>query len=325
MDQELTFDKAVELLEISDISKLKLEDIPKLEKKAKKRWHPDKVAHLKDAGITKEYTINFQQIDGACEMISDFIQGTYQAGEAFSSSRKKQSVPEEPEDVIRRNAPEMQSKLNSLWQFVKEKKYKFSIKEVILSDGYKLRDLLHEDFKEDIAMLSIVSFFYGIILITILSAIGSAINPGLGTFIIIFGVLQVLSCFLGILPLSRFWLPPDIQSIMLWFINFGLGIYNWAESESRSAAWWIQILVAIPNLFALIVKYIILLPLYEIAKVVVDEKVLGVVKENVNYYADAAEWYIEELMSKNPNGMTSDELFHLSYLYTELSDAKSHF
>jgi len=56
----------------------------------------------------------------------------------------------------------------------------------------------------------------------------------------------------------------------------------------------------------------------------VGEKLVGVVKQNVNYYADVAEWYIDELISKNSNEMTSDELFHLSYIYSELSDIKQH-
>lgn len=145
-------------------------------------------------------------------------------------------------------------------------------------------------------------------------------SPLIGSLVGIFWFLQGISCLLGILPLSRFWLPEQLQTIMLWFINFGLGVYNWAERESTTAALWVQILVAIPNLFALAIKYIILFPLTEIAKAIVQDKVVGVVKENVNYYADIAEWYISDLLNKNPNEMSRDELFHLSYLYTELSD-----
>ena len=85
MEQDLTFDRAIELLEITDIAKISINDIPNIAKKAKKRWHPDRVAHLKDVNITKEYTVNFQQIDGACELISNYLNGTYKAGEAFSS------------------------------------------------------------------------------------------------------------------------------------------------------------------------------------------------------------------------------------------------
>ena len=325
LKMELTFDKAIELLEITDISKIPIEEMPQLEKKAKKRWHPDKIAHLKNSVITQEYTINFQLIESACQMISSYLNGTYQAGEAFSFTDKKQTVHEEPEEIIRKNASDIQNTLKNLWDFIKEKKYKWSVKEVLLSDGFKLKDLLTQDFKEDIAGLSVVSFFYGCLVLGILTLICSAISPVLGTIVGIFWAVQALSCILGLLPLSRFWLPETIQNIMLWLINFGLSIFNWAESEGQTAAWWIQLLIAIPVLFALAIKYIILFPLYEIAKLFVGDKILGIVKKNVNYYADAADWYVEELINKNPNDMTSDELFHLSYLNTELSDVKSKF
>lgn len=322
MDHELTFDKAIELLEIADISNISLNDISHISKKAKKRWHPDRIAHLKDFKITQEYTVKFQQIDDACELILNYLNGSYMAGEAFSS--KTNYYQDEPEEIIRKNANNIQTTLKNLWETIKNTNYRHSIKEVFLSDGYKLKDLLHEDFKEDIAMSSVVSFFYGVILIGILAAIGSAINPAFGSLISIFGLLQVISCLLGLLPLSRFWLPQHLQEIMLWFINFGLGVYNWAERESSTAAWWVQLLVAIPNLFALAIKYIILFPLTEIAKAIVQDKIVGVVKENVNYYADMAEWYIKDLLNKNPSEMSPDELFHLSYLYSELSDVNAH-
>lgn len=323
---ELTFDKAIELLEITDISKLKVEDIPQLEKKAKKRWHPDKVTHLNDPAITEEYTVNFQQVEAACQMVYSYLQGTYQAGDAFSFTDKKHTVHEEPEEVIRRNAPDIQSTLKNLWTFVKEKKYKWAEKEVVLSDGFKLKDLLHEDFKEDIAMLSIVSLFYGLLFLGLLTLIGSAISPVLGTIIGIILILHVLACFLGFSPLSRFWLPPIVSDIMIKFINFGLGVYNWAEEQGQtSSKGWVVLLIRIPVLFAKLVKYIILLPLTELAKVFVGDKIVGVVKQKVNYYADAADWYVDELITKNPNEMTSEELFHLSYLYSELGDVKSKF
>ena len=323
---ELTFDKAIELLEITDISKMNIDDIPQLEKKSKKRWHPDKVIHLNDPSITEEYTVKFQQVEFACQIIYSYLKGTYQAGDAFSFTDKRQTAHEEPEEIIRKNAPDIQATLKNIWSFVKEKKYKWTIKEVLLSDGFKLKDLLNEDFKEDFAMLSVVSFFYGLILLSILTGIGGAISPVLGNIIGIVLIIQALSCFLGFLPLSRFWLPQVVRDFVIRFINFGLGIYNWAEVQGQtSSKSWVVLLIRIPVLFAKLVKYIILFPLYELAKVFVGDKIVGVVKQNVNYYADAAEWYIDELITMNPNEMTSDELFHLSYLNTELGNVKSKF
>lgn len=322
--EQLTFDQAIELLEITDISKVSEEEIPQLEKKSKKRWHPDKVSHLKDHEITQEYTMKFQQVEIACQMVISYLKGTYQAGETFS--QPYQSVYEEPEEIIRKNAPDIQQTLKNLWTSIKEKKYKWTTKEILLSDGFKLKNLLTEDFKEDLAMLSIVSFFYGLIILGILTGIAGAISPTLGTIVGIVLFVQALSCVFGFLPLSRFWLPSSLNDVMIKFINFGLGIYNWSEDQAQNSdKAWAVLLVRLPVLFAKLVKYIILLPLNEIAKAIIGDKVVGVVKQNVNYYAEGAEWYIDELLNKNSDEMTSEELFHLSYLYAELNDVKSKF
>ena len=319
---ELTFDSAIELLEITDISKIKVEDIPLIEKKLKKRWHPDRVSHLNDAATTDEYTIKFQQIEFACEMILSYLKGNYHAGEAFTQYRKNDF--EEPEEIIRKNAPEMQQTLRDLWNLIKEKKYKWTEKETILSDGFKLKDLLQEDFKEDLAMLSVVSFYYGLVFLGLLSAIGYGINPALGTIIAIICLLQAISCVLGFIPLSRFWLPGIVSDVMFKFINFGLAFYNWAEARGNASAnIWVVLLIRIPVLFAKLIKYVILFPLTELAKAIVGDKVVGVVKQKVTYYADAADWYIEELINAQPDKMSSEELFHLSYIYSELSDVKT--
>ncbi len=318
----MSFDFAIELLEISDISKVAIQDIPSIEKKAKKRWHPDRVTHLNDPKITKEYTGKFQRIEEACQLIAAFLQGTYHAGEAFTQTCK--TVYEEPEEIIRKNARNIQQTLRELWSIIRERKYKWEEKEVVLSDGFKLKDMLSEDFKEDIAMLSVVSFFYGLVSLGLLTAIGSLINPTLGVIVSIIWAVQALSCIIGFLPLSRFWFPHAGQDIIFRFINFGLGIYHWAEEQGQNSTKpWVLLLVRIPVLFAKLIKYVLLFPLYELAKAIVGHKVLGIVKKKVNYYADAADWYIEQLINNNPDQMTRDELFHLSYIYSELSDVKA--
>lgn len=319
----LTFDQAIEFLEITDISKIKIEDLPQLEKKIKKRWHPDRVSHLHDPIITQEYTEKFQQIEIACKIIMSYLNGNYHAGEVFSQPH--QSAYDEPEEIIRKNAPDIQQTLKNVWNIVKEKGYKMTSKEVLLSDGFNLKNLLTEDFKEDLAMLSIISLFYGVIILGILTGIAGGLHPVLGGIVSIVLLIHVLSCVCGFLPLSRFWLPTQLNNLMIKFINFGLGIYNWAENQvQNSNNVWIILLIRLPVLFAKLIKYIILFPLNEIAKAIIGDKVVGVVKQNINYYADAAEWYIEELINKNPADMTHDELFHLSYLYTELSDVHSY-
>ena len=75
----------------------------------------------------------------------------------------------------------------------------------------------------------------------------------------------------------------------------------------------------IPILISKLVKYLILYPVYFIAGLFLNKKV-GEVKQDVTYYADLADWYIEELLNTDPAQMDEEQLFNLSYLYSELTD-----
>lgn len=207
---ELTFDKAIELLEITDISKVKLEDIPQIEKNQKRGGIPIKYPVLMTLQSHRSILSISNMLSWLVNMVYSFLKGTYQAGETFSQPHR--SVHEEPEEIIRKNALGIQTPLKDLWNSIKEKKYKWTVKEVLLSDGFKLKDLLSEDFKEDIAMLSTISFFYGLLFLGILTAIAGAINPVLGGIVGIVWLLQAISCILGFAPLSRFWLNEQIST-----------------------------------------------------------------------------------------------------------------
>lgn len=223
--------------------------------------------------------IKFQQVEAACQLVLSYLEGTYHPGQAFTFTGDKWSEYREPEEIIRENGDEIQSDLKEVWSYVREKNYKHSVQEVILSDGFSLKDLLTEDFKEDIAMLSVVSFFYGLLLFGILAAIASAISPILGSIVGIIWLLQAISCGLGFAPPSCFWLNEQISEIAFGYSNFGLGIYNWTKEQAQnSSSNWILLFVRLPVIFAKIIKYIILFPLYEIAKLIVGDKVAGIVK-----------------------------------------------
>lgn len=312
---ELTFDLAIEILEISDISKVSLENLPRVIKSAKRRWHPDRIAQNQDEQETEKYTQYFQLIDPASKLIKAYLNGTYHAGDKFE--RESGVEYQEPVEVIRANAGGMQNSIQNSWDRIKQTKFKQEQKEIILSDGFRLSDLLTQDFKEDIAALSIISLIYGVLVCMLIILVVSLILPPLGVVVGIAWFLQAFACILGLLPLSRFWLPDKVQDPMLRLINFGLGIYNWVFRKSTTGSVWVQLLVNIPTILAQGVKWIILFPLVEISKAIVKDKVVGVVKEKVNYYAGGAQWYIEELINKSPMSLSEEELFDLSFLYGE--------
>ncbi len=314
----LTFDQAVELLEIVDVSAHTASDMPRIEKKNKSRWHPDKISNLKNPNLTAEYTKKFQQVEEACKLILSIIDGSCRAGDAYN--HESGFYHEEPEAVLRRNAVEIQSSFASVWSTVKEKKYKHEEKKIIVSDGFVLRDLLKRDFDEDIAMQAILSFVSGSIILSIFIGIGNIISPFFGVVISVFLLVHLLCCGACFLPLARFWMPEEWLDFSLKVMSYGLNMYNWTVERSLSSGkWWLQLVLIIPGIFAGFLKYFFLWPLYESTKIFVGDKIVGSISKNVNYYAGAADWYIDELLSKKVHSMTTEELFHLSQLNSDLS------
>jgi hypothetical protein len=63
-------------------------------------------------------------------------------------------------------------------------------------------------------------------------------------------------------------------------------------------------------------------PLYLIAGMIIGDHTFGKVEEKVKYYADLADWFIEDLIHGDSSQFSSDELFALSHAYAELNDIK---
>lgn len=319
MNTTIDFDTAIELFEITDIDSFTKDQLKTNVRQLKKRWHPDSIANLNDEALTKRYKEKFQLISPAEKLLLAYLNGTYHVGEKFHEEAS--TVSKEPFEVIRENAAAMQTKLSSLWQLVKDKRFKHTVEEEVLSDGFVLKDLLTMDFKDDIAMLSVISFAvynntFGLLTILLL-----IFKPVLGMIAGLFWVTYLLFCFLGFLPLSRFWLPKVLHPVMYWFIDFGLGIYNWL-SRSFPSSLMVQLYLKFTKLIAQLFKYLLLFPLYEVAKLLVGNKVVGVVKKSSHFYADASEWYIDSLLKKEPLEMQEQELYHLSHVYGELLEVQ---
>jgi hypothetical protein len=319
MVYKLTFDSAIEILEITDISKVDISDLSRIVKKAKSRWHPDRVARFQDEAEIDKYTKSFQLIEPAAELIKSYLNGEYKIGDKYE--QKQERVYEEPSEVIRKNAVHIQEMLKKVWEGIKSTKYKHVEREQVLSDGFSLKELLDRDFKEDLVIPSIISFIFGPLALIIPIFIAALINEVLGIVAVTFLGIHLIFCLLGFLPLSRFWLPDFFVPIMLWFIDFGVGFYfKLSDREDNN---WVKFFLAIPYWLALAVKYLVLFPINGIAKLIIGNKVVGVVKENISYYAGLADWYIKEIISKDHNQMNEEELFDLSYLYKEFKDFRN--
>ena len=247
-------------------------------------------------------------------MILEFLNGNLTAGERVKYSEEK--VYKEPHEVILENLDSMKERLYSIWPLVKEQKYEYVEEIVELSDGFSLKELLKADFKEDIFSFSVISFIYGIFMFFIFAVIAAFLGPLFQSIVSIVWIAFALSCLLGFLPLSRFWMPEQLRNIVFKFIDFGLSAHY---TLSDSYHWVEQLISGLIQLFSTLVKYIILFPLYEIAKILVKEKRVGIVRKKVSYFGGVAEWYIEDLLKKDRQDFTEQELYDFSSLYNKLS------
>lgn len=313
----LTLLQAQQVLELTRIDGLTPDTIESAAKRARKRWHPDNVAYLNNPAETERHTRNFQSVDAAKDVLLSYIAGTYQAGEKTHGAQT-QAPTKEPDEVIRENARSMQAKLAALWEQIRQTKFKWTSQRVAVSPGFKIRDLLRQDLDDDIASLSMISYCYGVFAFGVPAAILSAANQYLGIAALAVVAAHALSCIIGMIPLSRYWMPANIQPVVFWFINVGLAVFRWAERHTRDGAWWAKLLVLMPVLISMIWKNLVLRPLFFITGLIVKEKVIGAVEKEVSYYAGAADWYIEHLLKKVPSEMDHDELFDLSHVYSAL-------
>lgn len=326
-NQQLSFQEALKLLEITTLTGIKEGDLIHIRRKAQKRWHPDTIAYTKPLAETvKRYERNFALIDVAIAIVRDHLKGNLHPT-TQSPKNYKTPPPTSPEEIIRRNASTMQETLRSHWNKIKKIRYKLYEETVILSEGFCLKDLLMQDLRDNMPVICIVSLLSGAVFFLIIATILAFFtDENLFVMSSIYGIwgIQALSCVVGFLPLSRFWLPIKVSNFIAFFINLGiffqLGILKLTPRCGCLLAIAIPVLVII--YLAQIIKWVILFPLYGVSGLILGDYRIGRIQEKRRYYAGLADWYIEELINGIPGKFTTEQLFDLSHLYSELKDVK---
>lgn len=303
----MTLDEAIELLEITaDLDSLTEKELYEKRKRAMRRWHPD---HQSDEVVKARYEQHFKRIEPAVQLILQYLNGTYIPGQPFEETRNsRQGVSEEE---LRREARLYQERIQSVWEPIRRQSWKMAVQETLLSDGFKLRDKLREDLQDDIAALSILSFFSGFYAYLALS-IPAAMLPFILYLTTPLFLFHALCCLILLLPLSRLWLPEKLADVALFSGNTGLKI---GDFILRTLGRWaiFRILVMWPFYFAKGASLLIVRPLYELVGYLLKDKVVGVKKRMVRYFNDFyPEAYVDMLLGKDPTQMDHIELVHLS-------------
>jgi len=235
-------------------------------------------------------------IDSAVDLVKAFISGELHVGDR-TTGQHSNTVHEEPEEVIRRNAPELQMELRKIWDNVKQQGYKLKEEVVTHYPGNPYKELLARDLEDSVLLFSIASFFFGLFLYAFLLIISMALlsnYPTILNIVLLFlgciWFIQALACFLGLLPLSRFWLPQKVGDIVVKLINSGMNFFILVDRFGLTRNMFLGFLFGIPILLAKVMQSLVLTPIYLIAGMLLGNRTFGRVEGKVKYYSGYAEW-----------------------------------
>ena len=320
----MNLDQALYILEVNDPTSVTIDQLARISKRAKKRWHPDRIPLAQqDPKTVQYYQDNFVQVELAVEVLQSFIEGKYHAHQNTSQSY---SAPkqESNEEILRRNAPMMQTKLREIFDEIVARKFMFHQEDVILSEGDKIGDLLQLDLSQKMPFFAALSFGYALcisgLMFLIIGFAGLFIKSSLfvgavGALVFIWLSAQTLVSFIGLLPMSRFWLPPSLSDLMVQIINFPILSLGFLVNGNNLISGLLRIII---NGVAFLINIIAVI-LYQPAILLFGNRVIRRVVRKQAFYANYADWYVKELAHKPLNTLSVDELFKLGDMYTRLS------
>ncbi|MBW4475664.1 MAG: hypothetical protein KME54_02025 [Tolypothrix brevis GSE-NOS-MK-07-07A] len=225
----------------------------------------------------------------------------------------------------------MQELLRKTMEEVAGTRFKVTEEFVVLSEGFLLREVLDRDLQDNITALALTSLVSGLMGWGIL---GSFLSESLASSSEVLGdvssfawisvaSIHVLACSAIALPLSRFWLPIEVSNSALLFVNFGICLHNTLLrflSKLPLIGIFISIPVSIVAATIEILKGVVIQPSFFIAGLIFKDQRICQVKQSVKYYANFADWYVNELLNTDPSNMSDEQLYNLSHLYGEYRD-----
>jgi hypothetical protein len=312
--------EALELLEITDVASIRAEDLKHIRKRAMRRWHPDRIAHSNPSpALLYQYEDNFKNIDLAMARIEAFVRDGI-----TTDYRNKRTIPEsqtEPEEIVTRNAPENQTTLKEAWAQVKAKQFEFHQEDVVLTEGISIQAALDEDLREKVPAIALFSlsagFFYlviGLLGGSLFAAVLEVLGLAWAGYLILLGIIgawitQAASCLAILLPLSRFWMPPQLADFTVSIVNATLKASDsWLDDQDGVGKWAHGAL----SVFSFLAHWLIAFPLYKVAGVLLGQRRIGRNVVRMSYYGGYRDRYIERLIQTPISSLSLDELFDLS-------------
>jgi hypothetical protein len=110
------------------------------------------------------------------------------------------------------------SRLRKLWPGLQSQGIQKTTEKVQISDGFNLGQLLDEDLRDDVALISMISFIFGTFFLLVCSIV-------IKEYVVLIILPFWLSCILCATPLSRFWMPEWLFNVCSALVNAGLKFY----------------------------------------------------------------------------------------------------
>lgn len=314
-DCQLTLKEALTLLEISELEKLDGKKLKTVGRRAKFRWHTDRIEHTNPADeLRREYENNFVRIDDAIVVVALYLKHGF-SGESFKT--KSGPKPQENSEVIvRKNAPHNQSALRDAWPSVQANKFEFNEERIVLTEGISVSAALDEDLKDRVPSLALFALgtgFLYFLLAGFLVLFVAVLSEPIGTVLVVAWLAawlaHAIACLLFMLPLSRIWLPEKVTDAVIAVVNATLdSSRDWQYGDDGLGKYAYFALA----LISAALHWLVVFPIYKIAGLFLQNKVIGRNKVAVRFYAGYAEHYIEQLLETPVQDLTTEQLFDLS-------------
>ena len=303
----------------------------KLEKEARIKWHPDHAPKGKD----QEYTELTQDINEAVELLKTEIGNkTRGIGEKLEKEREEKFTKEQRQqaDVLRRSVKRMQEKIQESWSKIKNKIDQLERRDEVIAQGQKWADIIDDEIQHATLTKAVGAIAtYTIIYVPIALFCGFFLgNSGIGylftELISLIMLVSLTSCFLGILPLSRYWLPQPIEILMGFFITVGLAIARFlggkgifrpttGTSAKDNTRAFIGVFISAPIFISKVFEMIVLRPIYFLIKKMLGDRGEADFVRSKFYYAGFDITYIDYLLSKPPEEFDTEEILNIQKIF----------
>ena len=330
---------AFRTLEIATAKGLTEKDLPRLRRKAMKRWHPDTIAHTNPSESQKaSYANNFRLVDPAIKRLEEHLRSMSSGSYANPVNRN----PVTSRSTVGVSVSQMQTVMRRVLRDVRRKQQTLHVseKEYVFSKGVNLREALQQDLNDNVIEIAVTNW-YGFFLIFMLLGLFISIVASDPDYLrlaeILFALLcgvwllQTLASALFLLPLARFWVPWRLGQVATELANMGQYSVRLIQSIALMGcglAGLFLLPMVIAQIFIMLIKNFLIAPFYWVISYFWGDRQLFVETRTVRYVGGVLEQTLHQIVCSDPRTLSAEQLKFLRSAYSfyaspELNYAKA--